>query len=209
MAPKTIKDRVFSVRSKAIPPSQWAKLTAKTDGADLTAILEEWGADPKSAPVITILITVLEASSRVKGSRYIIRGPAFTATRDSPLKANSIWPGLDDDLLVTFSILGTNLNFSNGEGRNHSIWMNIRTVPTFKMFRGDTLLSAAEVDNLPGCKDGAMFRVAVFPLSATHMSARLLVSPLSWAAIQEKARDWNIDPESHSFPSIDISSHWR
>ena len=211
MAPKTIKDRVFSVRSKSIPPSQWAKLTAKTEGADLTHILEEWGADTKSSPVITILITVLEASSRVKGSRYIMRGPVFSATRNSPLKANSIWPGLDDDISVTFSIVGEQLNFANGEGRNFSFWFNLRTNPTFKMFRGEALLSPAEVDNLNEgvCKEGAMARVAVYPLSATHMSARLLVAPLSRAAIQEKASDWNMDPESHAFPAIDITDHWR
>ena len=209
MAPKTIKDKVFSTRTKAIPPSLWAKLTATTDGADLTAILEEWGAEPNSSPVITILITVLEASSRIRASRYVARGPVFTATRDSPLKANTIWPGLDEDITVTFTILGVNLNFSNREARNFSLWMNIRTLPNFKMFRGDTLLSPAEVDDLPNCKEGAMFRVAVFPLSASHMTARLLIAPLSRDEIKGKAREWNIDPESHSFPVIDITHHWR
>ena len=209
MAPKTIKDKVFTTRTKSIPPSLWAKLTTKTDGADLTAILEEWGADPKSSPVITILITVLEASSRIRASRYVARGPVFTATRDSPLKANTIWPGLDEDLTVTFTILGVNLNFTNREARNFSLWMNLRTLPNFKMFRGDTLLSPAEVDDLPGCKEGAQFRVAVSPLSATHMSARLLISPLSRDEIKAKARTWNVDPESHAFPVIDITYHWR
>ena len=72
------KHRVFLVRSKSIPPSQWARLTAKTEGANLTAILEECGANPKSSLVITVLITVLEASSQVKGSRYIMQGPVFS-----------------------------------------------------------------------------------------------------------------------------------
>ena len=120
-------------------------------------------------PVVTTIVIILEASLRIKGSRFVLRGPAFKVEGSKPLKANTIWPGLDDYLTVQFSVQGEVLNFNNKDAKSFSIWANLRTLPSFKILKGDAVLSPEEADHIPAVKNGALIRVALFPRSTTHM----------------------------------------
>ena len=148
---KTIKAPVFNTRTRSVPASQWATLVALTEGQDLTDILEKWGAEPRNTPVITILVTILEASKRIKGSRFIMRGPTFHVQPSRMIKASAIWPSLTnledtDTLKVSFTISGESLTFQNREARNFSLWANLRGLPTFHIYKGDTILPPEEAD---------------------------------------------------------------
>ena len=215
MTTKTIKAAVFNTRTRPVPIAQWADLVALTDGQDLTNILERWGAEPKTSPVITILVTVLEASKRIRGSRFIIRGPTFKVPTNHMINASTIWPALsaldwDQDILkVSFTVHGEALNFQNREARNFSLWADLRGLPNFRIFKGDTALSPEEADNYEAIKAGALFRVSVSPLTESHMAIRLFVVPIDNNTIKEVARTWNISSESAEFPAIEITNHWR
>ena len=211
MPPKTkvMTDPIFKTRSKPVPSTTWRQLTTRTSGADLSEVLSAWGADTNRAPVMTILITALETTARIRGSRFVIRGTLFNAGNDNKLKANTIWPGLDEDLFVTFKLEGQALNFNNEDARNHSLWVNVAHLPSFRIWRGNEALAPAAVDEIPQCKEGAHLRVALLPSSLRGMSVHLLAVPLGPEALKNKAKDWKIPRESADFPSLDLTEHWR
>ena len=175
---KVMNDPIFKTRSKPVPPPMWKQLTTRTSGADLSGVLSAWGADTNRAPIMTILITALEMTARIRGSRFIIRGLLFTVGNDNKLKANTIWPRLKEDLFVTFKLEGQALNFNNEDARNHSLWVNVAHLPSFRIWQGNKALAPAAVDKMPQCKEGAHLRVALLPSSLRGMSVHLLAVPL-------------------------------
>ena len=143
------------------------------------------------------------------GSRFVLRGLTFNVEGSKPLKANTIWLGLDDDLTVQFSIQGAVLNFNNRDARSFSIWANLKTLPSFKILRGDAVLSPEEANHIPVVRNRALFRVALFPRSTTHMMYHLLVCPLGSYTMKKKAKNWGIPMNSAKFPAVDLTYHWR
>ena len=191
------------------PKDQSHELTTRTSGADLSKVLSAWGVDTNRAPVMTILITALETTARIRGSRFIIRGLLFTVGNDNKLKANTIWPRLEEDLFVTFKLEGQALNFNNEDARNHSLWVNVAHLPSFRIWQGNKALAPAAVDEMPQCKEGAHLRVALLPSSLRGMSVHLLAVPLGPKVLKNKAKDWKIPRESAEFPSLNLTKHWR
>ena len=174
------------------PKDQSHELTTRTSRANLSKVLSAWGVDTNRAPVMTILITALETMARIGGSRFIIRGLLFTVGNNNKLKANTIWPRLKEDLFVTFKLEGQALNFNNEDARNHSLWVNVAHLPSFRIWRGNKALAPAAVDKMPQCKEGAHLRVALLPSSLRGMSVHLLAVPLGPEALKNKAKDWKI-----------------
>ena len=106
-------------------------------------------------------------------------------------------------------ILHSALNLNNRDARNASIWLNLRTLASTKMFKGDRQLSSEEMDAIPAIKEGAAIRVSVSSYSTTHMIANLWAVPMSLKALRDQARDWKIMPKSLDFPAINLTSHFR
>ena len=201
---------IFKGRTRSIPRSIWQTLTVRTEGQELNSMLEDWGAsDILSNPVITAVISARDTTGRITGSRFVLRGPVFVAGQDNPLPATEIWPEVEEDISVRFTLDGTALNLNNRDARNASIWLNLRTLASTKMFKGDRQLSSEEMDAIPAIKEGAAIRVSVSSYSTTHMIANLWAVPMSLKALRDKARDWKIMPESLDFPAINLTSHFR
>ena len=204
---KNLQAPVFKARKTPIPQKFWKSLLVRSEGAAVTSILEEWGApDIAARPAITLLVSSRETTGRITSSKLVMRGPLFVAGRSNPLKANMIWPDLEEDISLRFSIPGEGLNFSNREARNFHLWTDLTSLPNLKVYKGDTQLSPEEARTTLG--EGAGFRVAIQTYSVTHMEAVLLVVPNSVDAIRDKASYWDVAEESNVFPAIDITSHW-
>ena len=75
-------------------------------------------------------------TGRITGSRFVLRGPVFHAGQENPLKATEIWPEVDDDNTIRFTLNGTALNLNNRDARNTSLWLNLRSLTSTKMFKG-------------------------------------------------------------------------
>ena len=204
---KNLQAPVFKARTTAIPQKFWQTLMVRSEGAAVTTMLEDWGApDIASKPTVTLLVSARESTGRITSSKIVARGPLFVAGRDNPIKANKIWPELDDDITLTFSIPGETLNFSNREARNFSLWTELSSLTTLKVCKEDGQLSPDEARDIMG--EGACFRVSILTYSVTHMEAVLLVIPRSLTTIRSKASDWEVMEESNVFPAINITSHW-
>ena len=78
-----------------------------TEGVELTEKLEDWGAEPKTSPVATILITCLERVGSIRGSRFVLRGPIFGAKATKPPPLAKVFPD-QKDVMVSLSL--------------HSVW---------------------------------------------------------------------------------------
>ena len=87
------------------------------------------------------MIMARESTGQTLSSKLVVRGPIFMATAHNPVKANTIWPGAEDNLTVKFTIAGDMLNFSNREAKNFSIWASLNTLPSFRVYKEDNLLS--------------------------------------------------------------------
>ena len=205
---KPLSAAIFKARTRPVPSKLWPTLMVRAEGAPVNTLLESWGAaDLGAEPAVTLMITARESTGRTLSSRILMRGPIFKATADSPIKANTIWPGVEDNLTVRFTVTGDMLNFSSREARNISMWASLDTLPSFRVYKEDDLLSREEIQGIEGLKDGASYRVVVHTHSVTHMAASLLVVPKSLTSIRAKARDWNVLAESNLFPAIDLTSH--
>ena len=44
--------------------------------------------------------------------------------------------------------------------------------------------------------------------SVTHMEALLVVAPVSYITLKQRAEEWNMMPDSHQFPAINITNYW-
>ena len=206
---KTLTHAIFKGRTNPVPATIWPQLMVRSEGQEVTNLLEEWGAtDIQAHPVISLLISARETTGRITSSKTVIRGPIFTASEENPIKANAIWPGLDEDLTLRFSISGETLNFSNREARNLSVWQALDSLTSFKVYKGDDLVSRDDYKDIDGLREGVSFRVATYTHSIKHMATSLLIAPKPLNMIRTKARDWNIPHESNQFPAIDITSHW-
>ena len=209
MPPKSLENSpIFKSRTRSVPDSVLQQLTVRSDGTELTWKLEEWGApDLNVNPVITILITTKESTARITDSRFVIRGPVFEANASRPLKANKIWAEVEPDITVRFTVPGSAVNMNNMDARNASLWEDLMELTDIRFFKAGTPMTLAEVDDIPALREGASYRVAVFPHSVTHMEAVLLVAPVSLTTIRSKAKAWKISPESLDFPAINLTSH--
>ena len=208
---KTLSHSFFNAKSrvKPVPASLWQRLVVRSEGTEVSELLENWGAaDIKAEAVVSLLVSARENTGRITSSRLVVRGPLFSATEEDPIKANRIWPALDEDITLRFVVRGEALNFSNREARNQSVWGGLDTLPSFKAYRGNDLLSQDDIKTIPGLKDGASYRVAIQTHSVTHMAASLLVVPKPYAAVKAKARAWNVATESNQIPAIDLTDHW-
>ena len=206
---KTLTGAIFKARSCPVPAKIWPTLLVRSEGAEVTQLLENWGApDLMADPAVTLLISAREITGRVTSSKLVIRGPIFVVRPEDQFKANTIWSGLEDNITLSFSISGEILNFSNREARNFSTWTGLDTLPSFKVHKDGVALSREEFQAMDGLKDGACFRVAVQTHSTTHMAASLLVAPKPHNMIKAKAREWNVAPDSNRIPAIDITKHW-
>ena len=182
---KNLQAPVFKARKTQIPQKFWKSLLVRSEGAAVTSILEEWGApDIAARPAITLLVSSRETTGRITSSKLVMRGPLFVAGRSNPLKANMIWPNLEEDITRRFSIPGEGLNFSNREARNFHLWTDLTSLPNLKVYKGDTQLSPEEARTTLG--EGAGVRVAIQTYSVTYMEAVLLVVPNSVDAIRER-----------------------
>ena len=206
---KTLASSIFKARSTPVPSSIWPTLMVRSEGAEVNELLQDWGApDLGAEAAITLLISARERTGRLTGSKLVIRGPIYHATADNPIKANTIWPGVDEDYTVRFGINGDVLNFANGEARNVSLWAGLDTLQSFRVYKGDDLVARDDLKDIEGLKDGASYRVAVYTYSTTHMTAALLIVPKALNMIRAKAQAWNVSPESNLFPAVDITGHW-
>ena len=206
---KTMTDAIFKARSCPIPAKMWHSLLVRNEGTEVSQLMENWGApDLQADPAITLMISARETTGRVTSSKLVIRGPTFVVRADDQFRANNIWPGLENDITLSFTISGEILNFSNREARNVSTWTGLDTLPSFKVYKDGTQLSREEFQTMEGLKDGACFRVAVQVHSTTHMAATLLVAPKTYTMVKTRAREWNIAPESNRIPGINITNHW-
>ena len=197
---------IFKSRTRAVPLEKWHSLTVRTEGVELTEKLEDWGAEPKTSPVATILITCLERVGSIRGSRFVLRGPIFGAKATKPLPLAKVFPD-QKDVTVSFSLEGSALNFSNPESRNASLWVDLRSQPTTKFHKEGEVMTSEQIDTiLPG--GSLLVRVALFPLSTTHLEMVLQATTLSKEEMEKKAEEWNIAMESLDFPAIDLTSHW-
>ena len=204
---KSLQAPVFKTRTTAIPQKFWQSLMVRSEGPAVTSMLEDWGApNIASKPAVTLLVSARETTGRITSSKIVVRGPLFVAGRDNPIKANKIWPNLDNDITLRFSIPGENLNFSNREARNFSFWAELPSLTTLKVYKGDAQLSPDEAQDIMG--EGACFRVSILTHSVTHVEAVLLIIPRSLATIRDKASDWDVVEESNVLPAIDMTSHW-
>ena len=158
---KTIRGPALGTKTRAVPDSLWKKLSTATEGADLSTILERWGADTAVKPVITSLVTVLPASGRIKGSRLVTRGPLFKANK---VPASVFWGDLQGDYVVSFTIQGDGVDFKNPGAKNFSHWQDLRDLQSFKLWKGNEPISPEDVDSSDPIKDGALFRVMVAQL---------------------------------------------
>ena len=128
---KTLAHTIFKERSNPVPACFWPKLMVRSEGVEVTNLLEDWGApDTGAQPAISFLISATESTGRIKSSKLVTRGPLLVSGEDNPIKANVIRPGLDDDLTIGFSVLGDTLNFSNREASNISVWAGLDTLPS-------------------------------------------------------------------------------
>ena len=205
---KPLSAAIFKARTRPVPSKLWPTLMVRAEGAPVNTLLESWGAaDLGAEPAVTLMITARESTGRTISSKLVVRGPVFMATADNPVKANTIWPGAEDNLTVRFAVAGDMLNFSNREARNFSMWASLDTLPSFRVYREDTALSREEIQDIEGLNDGASYRVVLHTHSVTHMAASLLIAPKSLTSIRARARDWNVPAESNLFPAVDLTSH--
>ena len=206
---KSIQAPVFKTRTTAVPQNFWKALLVRSEGAGVTNLLEEWGApDLGSSPAITLLVSARETSGRITSSKLVARGPLFRAAMTNPVKANTIWPGVDAAITLRFAIQGETLNFSNKEARNFSLWTSLDSLTNYRVFKGDEQLSPDDIKDIEGIKDGACFRVAVHSYSVSQMEASLLIIPASLDKIREKADTWKVAMESNVLPAVNLTSHW-
>ena len=206
---KTLAHNIFKSRTRPVPATLWKSLMVRSDGTAVNDLLQDWGApDIGKDPVVSLLVSSRETTGRITSTRLVVRGPLFVATEDEPFQANVIWPELDNTITLRFSITGETLNFSNRDARNVSVWAGLDTLPSFRAFKDDVMMSPEEVKATPGLKDGACFRVVTQTHSITHLSASLLVVPRPYAVVKAKAREWNVMTESNQIPAIDITDHW-
>ena len=204
---KSLTAPVFEARSAPVPQRFWKTLMVRSEGAAVSSMLEEWGApDLASTPAATLLVSARETTGRITSSKLVTRGPVFVAGRDNPFKANRIWSDLGDDVTIRFTIPGEALNFSNREARNFSLWAELTSLPSFKIFKAGNQLSPEESQAIMG--RGACFRVSLLTYSVTHMEAVLLIAPVPLTDIRDKANTWDVAEESNVFPGIDVTNHW-
>ena len=200
---KTIRGPALGTKTRAVPDSLWKKLSTATEGADLSTILERWGADTAVKPVITSLVTVLPASGRIKGSRLVTRGPLFKANK---VPASVFWGDLQGEYVVSFTIQGDTLDFTNPGAKNFSHWQDLRDLHSFILWKGNEPVSPEEANSIDPIKNGALFRVMVVPWTSTHMAIRLFVAPTTADNMATVAEKWNMEPDSADFPAVDITS---
>ena len=210
---KSLQAPIFKARTTAIPAKFWKALLVRSEGSEITNLLEEWGAPDISAiPATSLLVTARETTGRIVNSKLVIRGPCFTATVSNPVKANTIWPGADPAITLRFSIQGEALNFANKDARNCSLWASLDSLTSFRVYKagdeGDVAQSPSDIKNLEGVKDGACFRVVLHPYSVSQMEATLQVIPTSLKGIREKADTWEVSAESNTLPALNLTSHW-
>ena len=199
---------IFRSRSKPVPGSIWPTLTIRTEGTELSKMLEEWGAsDLTRDPTITTLITSRETTGRITGSRFCIRGPAFRVAPNDSLPANTIWHGVDPSITISFLIDGSTLNFSNKQARNASFWLDLRGLTNTRFYKDGQVMSPEEVDAIPAIEKGACVRVVVFPHSTTHMEMVLLAIPVCLQTLRDKANTWKVSADTLELPTINLTGH--
>ena len=65
---------IFKGRTRSIPRSLWQTLTVRTEGQELSSMLEDWGAsDILSNPVTRALISARDTTGPITGSRFVLR----------------------------------------------------------------------------------------------------------------------------------------
>ena len=210
---KSLQAPIFKTRTTAIPAKFWKTLLVRSEGSEVTNLLEEWGApDIGATPATSLLVTARETTGRIVSSKMVIRGPCFAATVANPIKANTIWPEADPAITLRFSIQGEAINFTNVEARNFSLWTSLDSLTTYRVYKagdeGDVAQSPSDIKNLAGVKDGACFRVVLHPYSVSQMEATLQVIPTSLKGIREKADSWEVTAESNTLPALNLTSHW-
>ena len=204
---KNLAAPVFRTRSAPVPQRFWKTLMVRSEGAAVSSMLEEWGApDLATTPAATLLVAARETTGRITSSKLVTRGPVFTAGRDNPFKANKIWPDLGDDITLRFTVSGDVLNFANREARNFSLWAELTSLPSLKVYKAGNQLSPEESQAITS--RGACFRVSLLTYSVTHMEAVLLIAPVPLTDIRDKANTWDVAVESNIFPGIDVTDHW-
>jgi len=196
---------IFKGRTRSVPLETWKLLSVKTEGLELSNKLEEWGAEVAARPAVTVLLTVRGTTGRIMGSRFVVRGSLFKASKASKslIPAKAIWPEAEGDISVGLEILGQSLNFVNAEAKNTSLWMDLVGMTGTKFYKGATAMSIQEVEAIPALKEGAVVRVALYPLSTT-----LQCLPLSLRAVEELAGKWGVSANDLTFPAINLTDYW-
>ena len=111
------------------------------------------------------------------------------------------------DVTVRFNLEGSALNFNNPESHNASLLVDLRSLPGTKYYREEDVMTNDKINTVLS-RGSLLVRVALFPLSTTHLEMLLQATTLSKEEMENKVKYWNLVMESLDFPAIDLMDYW-
>ena len=202
---RILKDPIFTKKGK-VPNRVVDLLRVDNGGADITRAMGVFKAKTSSTPYVTPVITVNNVTGNILGSRVVARGPVFTTGEEHRVPAREIWSQASTDTALEFTVDGTALKFGSDQSPNVSDWVNLGSLPGYKVVdtRTGATLSAEQIGEEEGVKQGASVRVILQIHDVKSVGATLQVAPWALPDLKDVASRWNIDVNAANMPGVPL-----